>query len=313
MYITRRTRPLMRSLSSSAKFNFGIQVVPQQTAYVVERLGKFQKTLPPGLHLLVPFVDKISYIHSLKETPIPIPNQQAITQDNVTISIDGVLYVKIVSPEDASYGVNNVLFAVTQLAQTAMRSELGKITLDKTFEERETLNQKIVRTINEASKAWGIQCLRYEIRDISPPAAVRTAMDSQAEAERHKRAKILESEGERRSVINMAESEKQSRILEAEAVAESTLLKAKATAQALEIVGKSIQLNGQEGAKLRVAEKYIAEFGKIAQKGNVVLLGGDAGDVSSMVAKATSVYKKLDPGFLSEKKITSVEDVLPKE
>jgi regulator of protease activity HflC (stomatin/prohibitin superfamily) len=180
---------------SALPVNYGVRVVPQQRAWVVERFGKFHKILQPGLHFLIPLVDRIAYVHSLKEEAIQIPNQQAITKDNVTISIDGILYIKVMSPFDASYGVEDATFAVVQLAQTTMRSELGKITLDKTFEERDNLNLNIVQQINGAAQAWGIQCLRYEIRDIVPPSSVRNAMDMQAEAERRKRAEILQSEG----------------------------------------------------------------------------------------------------------------------
>jgi hypothetical protein len=176
-------------------YNFGLVIVPQQRAYVIERFGKFNRVLSPGLHILIPFVDKIAYVHTLKESAIPVPGQTAITMDNVTISIDGVLYVKVQDPVLASYGVSDIYYAMVQLAQTTMRSELGKITLDKTFAERESLNMNIVESLNKAAQPWGIQCLRYEIKDILPPTSVKNAMDMQAEAERRKRAQILDSEG----------------------------------------------------------------------------------------------------------------------
>lgn len=269
-------------------------MVPQQYAYVIERFGKFRGTLSPGLHFLIPMVDRVAYVHSRKEEAIPIPGQTAITRDNVTISIDGVLYVRVVDPEAASYGVEDAQFAVSQLAQTTMRSELGKISLDNTFKEREVLNNNIVQSINTASEAWGIECLRYEIRDIAPPASVRNAMDMQAEAERKKRAEILESEGEKEAFINVSAGRKEAIILEAQGEAAAIMAKADATAHALRTVADAtLQPGGANAASLEIAQQYVAAFGKLAQKGTTMLLPANAGDPASMVATAMSMYKNI--------------------
>ncbi|GIL82268.1 hypothetical protein Vretimale_7233 [Volvox reticuliferus] len=285
--------------------NVGVLIVPEKTAYVIERFGRYQGTLGSGLHFLIPLVDRVAYVHSLKELAIPISQQTAITKDNVTITIDGVLYVKVMDAFKASYGVDNALYAVGQLAQTTMRSELGKITLDKTFEEREALNHNIVRSINEAAEAWGLQCLRYEIKDIMPPRGIVQAMELQAEAERRKRANILESEGVRQSKINVAEAEKQQVILASEAArqqainmaqgeAEALFATASATARSLDVVSEALTRGGgADAAALRVAEKYLEAFRQLAKETTTLVLPANASEPTAMVTQAMAIYKSL--------------------
>lgn len=285
---------LVRTFSGGLPINYGIRVVPQQSAWVVERFGKFSHVLQPGLRFLIPLVDRIAYVHSLKEIAVKIPNQTAITMDNVTIDIDGVLYLKVVNAELASYGVEDVFFAMTQLAQTTMRSELGKITLDKTFAERETLNTKIVESIDAAAKSWGIECLRYEIRDISPPASVKQAMDMQAEAERRKRVVILDSEGRRQAQINEAEGARQAAILKAQGEAEGVKIKASATAAGIAALARAVQLPGGTNAiSLNVAEQYMAAFSNLAKQSTTLMLPTNVNDPSALIAQSLGIFKTL--------------------
>ena len=283
----------------------GIKIVPQQMAFVVERLGRFDRVLQPGLNLLNPLLDKVAYRHSLKEYASDVPEQTTITRDNVTLAIDGILYIRIIDPQHASYGVSDPLYAVTQLAQTTMRSEIGKLALDECFEERERLNANIVATINQAAQTWGIQCMRYEIKNISPPKSVLQAMEMQMSAERKKRADILQSEGGKQSQINIAEANKAQVVLQSEASkidqinraqgeAESIRLVAEATAQGIRLVANAIgDQGGQDAVALRVAEKYIDAFGKLAKESNTMILPANAADTGSMVAQALAVFQQV--------------------
>lgn len=280
------------------------RVVPQQSAYVVERLGKYNATLNAGFHILVPFVDAIRYKHSLKETAIDIPEQICITRDNVQVGVDGVLYLKVMNPERASYGIADYQFALTQLAQTTLRSEIGKIDLDRTFEERTNINVQVVNELDKASEPWGVKVLRYEIKNITPPKDVLNAMEKQMRAEREKRAVILTSEGQRDAAINEAEGEKQQvikaseakkqqQINEAEGAASAILAIAVATAEGLRKVAESTQIpGGHEAIQLRVAEQYISKFGELARASNTLVLPASVSDVGSMIALAMNVIEK---------------------
>lgn len=282
-----------------------IKIVPQQEAWVMERLGKFDGVLEPGLTMIIPIIQRVAYKHSLKEQAIDVHAQTAISNDNVTLLIDGVLYIKILDPKAASYGVSNPYYAISQLAQTTMRSEIGKLKLDKTFEERETLNHLIVTSMNQAATNWGIQCMRYEIKDIQPPKTILQAMELQVAAERQKRADILESEGKRQSQINIAEGEKARIVLNSEAAltdkvnrakgeAEAIVCVAEATAKGIDVVAASIKKNGgTEAVSLRVAEQYVEAFGKLAQKSNTILLPANLENPSGFIAQAMTIFDRL--------------------
>jgi len=277
-------------------------VVPQQRAYVVERLGRYSGTLNAGFHLLIPVVDVIRYRHSLKEVAIDIPAQICITRDNVQVGVDGVLYLKVLNAERASYGITDYLFAITQLAQTTLRSEVGKIDLDRTFEERTTINIAVVGELDKASEPWGVKVLRYEIKNIQPPSDILAAMEKQMRAEREKRAVVLTSEGQRDAAINTAEGEKQQvikaseavrqqRINEAEGQAAAIRSVASATAQGLREVADAIRVEGGiEAVQLRVAEQYVAQFGHIASRTNTVVVPANLTDVAGMIATAMKVF-----------------------
>ena len=279
-------------------------VVPQQNAYVIERLGKYSKTLNAGFHILIPFLERIAYRHTLKEQAVDIAEQICITNDNVQVGVDGVLYMQVLDPSRASYGIGNYMFAISQLAQTTLRSEIGKIALDRTFEERGTINQNVVAELDKASDPWGVKVLRYEIKNINPPPDVLSAMEKQMRAEREKRAVILTSEGERDAKINQAEGEKQRVVKESEAVkiqqineaqgeAEAILAVATATAGGLREVALAMTSDGgAEAMQLRVAEQYIGEFGKLAKSGNTYVVPANLGDLTSMMALATDVAKR---------------------
>ncbi|KAI9674814.1 MAG: hypothetical protein M1817_001718 [Caeruleum heppii] len=304
------TSPTSYFQRPSLPANTIVRFVPQQTAWIVERMGKFNRILQPGLALLIPFLDRIAYVKSLKEAAIEIPSQSAITADNVTLELDGVLYTRVFDAYKASYGVEDAEYAISQLAQTTMRSEIGQLTLDHVLKERAALNTNITQAINEAAQDWGVVCLRYEIRDIHAPEGVVAAMHRQVTAERSKRAEILDSEGQRQSAINIAEGRKQSVILASEALrseqinmasgeAEAILLKANATAAGIHAVAGTI-IEGKEAARgaisLSVAEKYVDAFGRLAKEGTSVVVPGNVGDIGGMIASAMAVYGKVSEG-----------------
>jgi regulator of protease activity HflC (stomatin/prohibitin superfamily) len=279
-------------------------VVPQQSAFVIERLGKYSGTLSAGFHVLVPFIDVIRYRHTLKEQSSDIPAQVCITRDNVQVGVDGILYLKVLNPERASYGIQDYHFAISQLAQTTLRSEIGKIDLDRTFEERTNINTAVVTELDKASESWGVKVLRYEIRNITPPGDILAAMEKQMRAEREKRAVILSSEGTRDAAINTAEGEKQQvikasearrqqQINEAQGQAEAILTVANATAEGLKKVGAAIMMEGgYDAVRLRVAEQYVAQFGQLVQGTTNLVLPANVGDIGAMIALAMNVFNQ---------------------
>ena len=280
-----------------------IRIVPQKQAFIVERLGKYSKTLEAGFHILVPFIDRVSYKHTLKEQAVDVPPQACITRDNIAVEVDGILYMQVIDPKKASYGIDNYRFAATQLAQTTMRSVMGKLDLDKTFEERETINSVIVDAVDKASDPWGVKVTRYEVKNILPPKSIKDAMEKQMRAEREKRALIAESEGDRQAKINRAEGdrqemiaksegEKQKRINEAEGRSAEIEKVAAATAKGIREIASAInEKGGVNAVNLRIAEQYLNEFGKLAKTNNSIIIPSNLSDIAGMIKAAASVIK----------------------
>ena len=283
-------------------------IVPQKKEYIVERLGKFNKTLGAGFHILMPFLDRVAYRYSMKEEVLDIPSQTCITKDNVTVEVDGLIYMQVVDSKRAAYGINDYRMAASQLAQTTLRSCVGRIDLDKTFEERETINAQVVESIDHAAQAWGVKVLRYEVKDIIPPESVKKAMEAQMTAEREKRAAIARSEGERQATINRAEGdrqdailrsegEKQRRINEAQGEAQEILTVAQATAEGLSTIARQLEMpGGQNAAALRIAEQYVTEFGKLAKTSNTLVIPANIGDLAGMVSSAMTALQAVKTG-----------------
>ena len=280
-----------------------IKVVPQQNAWVVERLGKFHAVLTPGLNIIIPFIDRVAYKHSLKEVPLDTPSQVCITKDNTQLTVDGVLFFQVTDPQRASYGTSNYIIAITQLAQTTLRSVVGRMELDKTFEERDLINKSVVTAIDEAALNWGVKVLRYEIKDLTPPAVILQAMQQQITAEREKRAVVAASEGRKLEQINLAtgakeaaiaqsEGEKQAEINKAQGQAAATLAIAQATAEALRMVAEATNApGGMNAVNLQVAEKYVEAFSKLAKEGNTLVVPANLGDLSTLITSAMSMVK----------------------
>lgn len=283
------------------------KVVPQRSVYIIERLGRYSRTLDAGFHVLIPFIDKVAYKQNLKEQAIDVASQICITKDNIAVEVDGILYLQVIDPQKASYGIDNYKFAVVQISQTTMRSIIGKMELDKTFEERETINGSIVQAVDEASGPWGIKVSRYEVKNISPPQSIKDAMEKQMRAEREKRALIAESEGDKQARINRAEGEKQEaiaksegekqrRINEAAGTAAEIEMVAVATAKGItEIAGAINNEGGMSAVNLRIAEQYLEEFGKLAKTNNTMIVPADLSDIAGVISSITSVLNKTQP------------------
>ncbi|WER47396.1 paraslipin [Cupriavidus sp. WKF15] len=295
--------PLIILIAAIVLIAKGIKIVPQQHAWVLERLGRYHATLTPGLTIVVPFVDRVAYKHILKEIPLDVPSQVCITKDNTQLQVDGVLYFQVTDAMKASYGSSNFVVAITQLSQTTLRSVIGKLELDKTFEEREFINHSVVNALDEAASNWGVKVLRYEIKDLTPPKEILHAMQAQITAEREKRALIAASEGKRQEQINLAsgareaaiqksEGEKQAAINKAQGEAAAILAVAEANAQAIQKIGQAIRVEGgMEAVNLKVAEEYVTAFGNLAKQGNTLIVPGNLGEMSSMIASALQIVK----------------------
>jgi regulator of protease activity HflC (stomatin/prohibitin superfamily) len=291
----------------------GVRIVPQQSAWVVERLGRFHGTLEPGLNLIIPFLDRVAYVHSLKEVPLDVPEQVCITKDNTQLGVDGILYYQVTDPRLASYGSSNYVVAITQLAQTTLRSEIGKMELDKTFESRDDINRQIVSVLDEAGRNWGIKVLRYEIKSLTPPETILRAMQAQITAEREKRALIAKSEGQRQEEINLADGEKQAAVLRSEGEKQAAINKAQGDATAIRVIAEATAAGvravadaigdkgGLEAANLKVAQQYVEAFAGLAKTSNTVILPANAGDVAGMVATAMTVLDKTRQGQAAAK------------
>jgi len=291
----------------------GIRIVPQQNAWVVERLGKFHRVLEPGLELIMPFVDRIAYKHSLKEVPLDVPEQVCITKDNTQLAVDGIIYFQVVDPRLASYGTSNYVLAISQLAQTALRSEIGKMELDKTFESRDEINHKVVSVLDEAGRTWGIKVLRYELKSLTPPESILRAMQAQITAEREKRAVIATSEGKRQQEINIADGQRQAAILESEGQKQAQINKAQGEAGAIELVANANAnavrvvaaametAGGMNAANLKVAQQYVDAFANLAKTGNTLIIPSNLSDVAGIVASAMTVMDRTRTGQAAAK------------